>query len=260
MKDLGYNEHPESVYNEWMIRIYQQVDEYMGSMMHYLDEGWTIIITSDHAQVCPAHKPPLIGDMGVNVRVMEELGYTFLKRDENGNELVEIDWTKTTAVAVRECNIYLNIKGRNKHTLADGTVIDGIVDPADQYQLEEQIMTDLYGYRDKKTGHRIVALALRNKDAVHLGYGGPECGDICYWIAEGYNVDHADGLSTAYGDCETSLSPIFVAAGPGIKKGYKTNRIVRQIDITPTIAALMNVRFPSECEGAPVYQIFDQEF
>ena len=121
-------------------------------------------------------------------------------------------------------------------------------------------MTDLYGYRDKKTGHRVIALALRNRDAVHLGYGGPECGDICYWVAEGYNVDHCDGLSTVFGDCETSLSPIFVAAGPGIKQGHKTKRIIRQVDVTPTIAALMNVRFPDDCEGAPVYQIFDQEF
>jgi len=262
--DKGYKEKygakDVEMYQKFMDDVYDQTDRYLGRFLHLLDEGWTIIITSDHAQVCPAHIPPLIGDMGVNVRVMEELGYTFLQKDENGNELPHIDWTKTTAVAVRECNIYLNIKGRNKHTLPDGTVLDGLVDPEDQYQLEEQIMTDLYGYRDKKTGHRVIALALRNKDAVHLGYGGPECGDICYWLAEGYNVDHADGLSTAYGDCETSLSPIFVAAGPGIKKGFKTTRIIRQIDVTPTIAALMNVRFPADCEGAPVYQIFDQEF
>jgi len=258
VKDFGAGK--EEMYRKFMDDLYDQTDRYLGRFLHLLDEGWTIIITSDHAQVCPSHRPPMIGDMGVNVRVMEELGYTFLQKDENGNELRQIDWTKTTAVAVRECNIYLNLKGRDKHTLPDGTVIDGIVDPADQYELEEQLMTDLYGYKDKKTGHRVIALALRNRDAVHLGYGGPDCGDICYWITEGYNIDHADGLSTAYGDCETSLSPIFVAAGPGIKKGFKTERIIRQIDVTPTIAALMNVRFPAQCEGAPAYQILDQEF
>ena len=75
---------------------------------------------------------------------MEKMGYTVLKRDENGNRIGEIDWTKTTAVLQREGHIYLNIKGRNKHTLADGTVIDGIVDPKDQNELEEKIMKDLY--------------------------------------------------------------------------------------------------------------------
>ena len=253
--DKGYREEygakEVEMYRKFLDDVYDQTDRYLGKFLHLLDEGWTIIITSDHAQVCPPHKPPLIGDMSVNVRVMQELGYTNLKHDENGNELPEIDWENTRALATRECNIYINLKGRDPH---------GIVDPADKYELEEQIMTDLYGYKDKKTGHRVIALALRNKDAVLLGYGGPECGDICYWIAEGYNVDHADGLATTYGDCETSLSPIFVAAGPGIKKGYKTERWIRQIDVTPTIAALMNVRFPAQCEGAPVYQIFDQEF
>lgn len=249
--DTAYGAKDEAQYRKFLDDVYMQTDRYLGEFLHLLDEGWTIIITSDHAQVCPAHRPPLIGDMSVNVRVMQQLGYTNLKVDENGNELREIDWERTKAVAVRECNIYINLKGRDPH---------GIVDPADKYELEEQIMTDLYSVKDEKTGHRVIALALRNKDAVLLGYGGPECGDICYWIAEGYNIDHADGLSTTYGDCETSLSPIFVAAGKGIKQGYYTDRYIRQIDVTPTIAALLNVRMPAQCEGAPVYQIFDQEF
>ena len=51
-----------------------------------------------------------------------------------------------------------------------------------------------------------------------------------------------------------------MAAGKGIKKGYKTERIIRQVDVTPTMATLMNVRMPAQCEGAPAYQIFDEEF
>ena len=37
----------------------------------------------------------------------------------------------------------------------------------------------------KVTGMRIIACALRNKDAVLLGLGGPQSGDIIYWTAEG---------------------------------------------------------------------------
>ena len=139
-------------------------------------------------------------------------------------------------------------------------MIDGLIDPEDKWEVEEQLITDLYSYKDKKTGHRVVAMALRNKDAVLVGYGGPECGDICYWIADGYNIDHADGLSTAWGDEETSLSPIFIAAGKGIKEGFVTDRMIRQVDLAPTVSALFNVRMPAQCEGAPVYQILDQEF
>lgn len=252
--DKQYREEYEAkepeMYQQFMEDVYTQADEYIGSFLHLLDEGWTVIITSDHGQVCPQHRPVMLGDpQGVNIGIMKELGYTMLKKDENGNTV--IDWENTKAIANRECNIYINLKGRDAH---------GIVDPKDKYELEEQIMTDLYGYKDKKTGHRVVSLAVRNKDAVLLGYGGPECGDICYFIADGYNTDHADGLATGQGDCETSVSPIFIAAGQGIKEGYKTDRMIREVDLAPTVATLFNVRMPAQCEGAPVYQIFDQEF
>ena len=121
-------------------------------------------------------------------------------------------------------------------------------------------MTDLYSYKHPDTGKRVIALALRNRDAVLLGYGGPECGDICYWTAEGYNYDHADGLATCYGFGGTSLSPIFIAAGKGLKKGFETDRIIRQVDLVPTAAVLGGVRMPRECEGAPVYQILAEEY
>ena len=208
-------------------------------------------MVSDHAQVCPLNSPPMIGDlMGCNIRVMGELGYTVLQKDENGQELPEIDWSKTRAVATRGTHIYINLKGRDPH---------GIVEPEDQYELEEQIMTDLYGYRDSVTGKRVIALALRNKDALLLGHGGPRSGDIIYFLAEGYNYDHADSLSTTWGCGDTSVSPIFIAAGAGIKKGYKTKRVIRQVDVTPTLAVLGGVRMPRECEGAPVYQILTDE-
>ena len=121
-------------------------------------------------------------------------------------------------------------------------------------------MTDLYSLKSPETGHRIVSVALRNRDAVLLGQGGPEAGDIICWLAEGYNYDHGDCLSTTYGESDTSVSPIFIAAGKGLKKGFETERIIRQIDFAPTVAVLGGVRMPAQCEGAPVYQILEEEF
>ena len=230
--------------------LYIQTDYYLGKFLHLLDEGWTIIIFSDHGQVAPKHKVPMLTDAnGVVTPIMEELGFTVLK--DNGKGGKEIDWTRTKAVCQREGHIYINLKGRESH---------GIVEPADKYELEEDIMTALYGYKDKETGHRIVSVALRNKDAVLLGQGGPEAGDIIIWHAEGYNFDHADSISTTYGESDTSVSPIFIAAGQGLKEGYETDRIIRQIDFAATVAALGGVRMPAQCEGAPVYQILAEEF
>ena len=161
-----------------------------------------------------------------------------------------MDWSKTKAVACRGNHIYINVKGKYPQ---------GIVEPEDQYEVEEEVMTKLYGYKDPETGKRIVALALRNRDAILLGLGGPESGDIVYFMAEGYNYEHGDSLSTAWGEGGTSVSPIFLAAGKGLKKGYVTERYIREVDVAPTLAVLGGVRFPRECEGAPVYQIFDAE-
>lgn len=245
------NIYPLEVYDTFLEAVAKLTDYYIGKYLYLLDEGWTVVITSDHGQVCSKHEPVGLGDVqGVNVTVMEELGYTVVKRDENGNRLREIDWEKTRAIAIRENDIYINLKGRWK---------TGIVDPEDQYELEEQIMTDLYGYRHNKTGHRVVALALRNRDAALLGLGGPESGDIIYFNAEGYNYDHGDSLSTAYGEKCTSSSPLFIISGKGIKLGY-TNRVIRQVDVAPTLAVLAGLRMPAQCEGAPVYQILKTEY
>ena len=233
-------------------RVYVQTDRYIGRFLEQLDKGWTIVIVSDHAQVCPDHEPPLLSETsGVNVRVMEELGFTHIKYDAAGNELKEIDWERTKAVATRANHIYLNIKGRDPQ---------GIVEPEDRYEVEEEIMTALYGYRHKESGKRVIACALRNKDAIIFGYGGERCGDIIAWTAEGYNDDHFDAITTTYGLNHTSLMPIFIAAGPGIKQGELTKRVIRQVDVVPTVAVIGGVRMPRECEGAPIYQILEKAY
>ena len=251
MKNIGFSIHDESVYAGWMERIYQQVDRSIGEFLHFIDEGWTIFITADHAQVAPSHIPPAIGDMcGVNCGLLGELGYTVLKDNPQHWSGKSIDWSKTRAIASMGNDIFINLKGREPQ---------GIVDPADKYELEEQIMTDLYGYKHPDTGKRVIALALRNKDAVLLGYGGPTAGDICFWVAEGYNYDHTDSLSTTWGEGGTSSSALLIAAGKGLKKGYETDRWIRQVDLAPTMCIMGGVRIPAQCEGAPIYQILEEE-
>ena len=231
---------------------YVETDNYLGEFMYLLDEGWTIILTSDHGLVSAKEDmPPALGDpFGVNAKAMVEMGYTVLKKDENGNDLPEIDWTKTRAAAPRGLYIYINLKGRNPH---------GIVDPEDKYDLEEQIITDLYNYR--YNGKRCVAMAMRQQDAALLGLKSSKddgtIGDIVYWLTEGFNRVHGDSLSTYMGTADTSESPIFVIGGRGVKQNFYTERVIRQVDVAPTMAVLLGVRMTAQCEGAPVYQILD---
>ena len=122
--------------------------------LHFPAEHHAVLldgIPNYHAQVAPAHKPPLAGDMcaTINAGLMKELGYTVMVKDENGNDTKEVDWGKTRAVQQQGNDIFINLKGKNGGR--------GIVDPADQYELEEQIMTDLYGYKSPETPALIVA-------------------------------------------------------------------------------------------------------
>ncbi len=250
MKERATSKITEAQATAYAETTYKVTDDYLGSFLHLMDEGWTIILFSDHALICPEAEAHVIGEnCGVCVDPFRAMGYTVMKKDENGNDLPEVDWSQTKAIQTRSNSIYINLKGRQPH---------GIVDPADKYELEEQIITDLYGYKDEKTGHRIVSLALHNKDAVLLGLGGPTGADIVFFVHDDYCYDHGNGLSTACGYNDTSLSPIFIAAGPGIKQNFRTTRYVREVDIAPTAAVLLGVDIPAECEGAPAYQILTE--
>lgn len=230
---------------------YKQTDDYIGRFLPYLDEGWTIILTSDHGLICEENTAPGLGEGGVNGTVMKELGYTVFKKDEQGHDLRELDFAKTRAIAFRGCHININLKSRYEY---------GVVEEEEQYALEEQIISDLYNYREPKTGRRLVAIALRRKDAAILGMNSEACGDIIYFIEEGFNIIHMDGLSTQTGFYHTSVSPIFLAAGPGIKAGFITDRVIRQVDVAPTIAVLGGVRMAAQNEGSVVHQILTEEF
>ncbi len=238
-------------YQDIILEVYRQTDRYLGQFLHLLDEDWSVFIMSDHGlMVMEEEHPPLIGDaFGCNVRVMEELGFTALKHDENGNALKEIDWENTKAVATRGGHIYVNLKGRNPH---------GIVEPEDKYAVEEEIITALYHY--EYMGKRAISLALRNKDAKVLGMYGPNCGDVVYFLAEGFNRLHGDSLTTSMGYWGSSVAPIVIFSGKGFKQGVTIDRIIQQVDFAATIAAVGGVRMPRDCEGAPVYPALAEEF
>ncbi|MDR0886728.1 MAG: alkaline phosphatase family protein [Clostridiales Family XIII bacterium] len=237
----------EATYQRVIEDVYVQTDDYLGEFLYLLDEDWTIFIVSDHGLLVGENVPPILGEYGgLNIGVMEELGYTVMKRDANGNKTGEVDWAQTTAIQIRSNHIYVNLKGRDAA---------GIVLPEEQYDLEERIISDLYGYRDQTTGKRVVGIALRNKDAVVLGANGPESGDIFFTIEEGFNRLHGDGLSTAAGYMDTSTMPVFIAAGEGISANVSTQRVIRQVDVTPTIASLLSLRYPKQCEGGVIHQI-----
>jgi len=231
-------------YQDLLIKVYELTDKYVGDLMKRLDGDTVIMLGADHGCITrkAGYDHPLIGDMwGLNVGIMSDLGYTKLK-EVNGN--LEVDWQNTKAVAQRATYIYVNLKGRDPQ---------GIVDPKDYDELVDQIISDLYNYRDPKTGRRVISLAVNKRDMESLGIGGPHCGDIAYFLHEDFSRTHGNGLhnQTNYG---YSAKALFMMAGAGIKKGEVIKRKVRMVDVAPTICHLAGAPMPRDVEGGVIYQ------
>ena len=252
LKERVDSRYSEEEILQCAVGTYEACDEYVGEFLHLLDEGWTIFLFSDHGLVCRREDyDPVIGDnYGVNAGVMCDLGYTVMKKNHYGQDTADIDWERTRAIQMGANSIFINLKGRDRH---------GIVDPEDKFELEEQIISDLYSLRDPFTNHRVIAFALHAKDAHLLGLGGKYTGgDIVFCVDEAYVYDHGESLSTAEGYADTSTSPLFIAAGAGIKEGFKMELYPREVDVAPTAAVLLGVDIPAQCEGAPAYSIFTE--
>lgn len=230
---------------EMFNRIYESMDKYIGRMMKYLDGDTTIFVVSDHG-VTPrsvGFDNPGIGSLsGITNKVMEDLGYTKCYTDENG--VVKIDWTKTKAVFQRSSYVYLNLKGREPY---------GIVEPEDQDRLIDEIIGDLYNYRDPKSGTRVVAFCMKRDEMESVGMGGKHCGDILVQLTPNFNKEHAYCPSGVVHE-GYSLNNLCFFGGGEVKKGEKINRIINVVDVVPTICHLLNVRMPSNVEGGVIWQ------
>ena len=233
---------------ECLERFYAIADEYVGRMLKWLDQDVAIMVVSDHGGLIkyPDYDTPKIGDAwGLNVGLMEELGYT---KTKVVNGTLEIDWEHTTAIAQRSSYIYVNLKGRDPQ---------GIVDPAELDELVTKIISDLYAYRDPVHGERVISMAMRRSEMAVLGLNDASeegLGDIFFMLEPKFTRDQGNSFS----NCEilgTSLKCMFMMAGPGIKENYIIPRDVQEVDVTPTLCHLFGSKeMPNGVEGGVLYQ------
>ena len=71
----------EKIFQEFIEKFYRQTDDYLGEFLYLLDEGWTVLVLSDHGLMVGENVPPILGEYGgLNTKVMEDLGYTVMKK------------------------------------------------------------------------------------------------------------------------------------------------------------------------------------
>ena len=226
-------------------KFYQSLDKMIGRILESIDEEKTfIIITSDHGAVPTSAN---FRETGFDVnKILEEKGLLFTEIDETTGEK-KIIWEKTKAVAKLSCYVYINLKSKYPH---------GIVEDNEYEKIQDEVIKALYDYTDSKTGKKPIAFAFKKQDARIIGLYGEKIGDIVYGVYPEVSGEHGRQITTGeYG--MGSMKGLFIAKGPGIKKGKIIERTIWLVDIVPTICFAMDLPVPKNCEGAIIYQIFE---
>ena len=227
-------------------KVYEINDQFIGEMLDYLDGDTSIFIVSDHAATprSVGYDNPGIGELsGINAKVMSDLGYTTVKAIDAEKGLWEIDWSKTRAINSRTSHIYINLKGREP---------EGIVEPEDYDALVQQVISDLYAYRDPVHGERVVSFAMTREEMECVGMGGPHCGDIFFQMRPDFQFEHANCPNHVTNN-GYSVGCVCMMVGAGIK-AETLSRPIRNVDIVPTICHLVGNRMPANVEGGVIYQ------
>ncbi len=228
-------------------KFYNSLDRMLGNILSVIDENRTmVIVTSDHGATPTENiKHPEYKIFGVNA-ILEKMGLCRIVQDPVTG-VKDIDWTKTKAAAILSCYVFINLKSRYPH---------GIVDDSEYENLRNEIIKAIYDYTDPLTGRKPAVFVLKKEDARIIGLYGEKIGDIVYGLYPEIGGEHGRQITTGEYNIG-SLKGLFIAKGPGIKKGMKLERTVWLTDIVPTICYALNLPVPAQCEGGILYQIFE---
>lgn len=244
--------HPEWQRHARVIEeIYEINDKYLKTVLDYMDDNTSVVVTSDHAAIprSAGYHNPGIGELsGINTKVMSDLGFTKVNPIPGMEGMYTIDWTQTKAINHRTSHIYINLKGRDP---------DGIVEPEDYEATVQEVISALYGYRDPKSGDRVVSFAMTREEMKAIGMGGDHCGDIFFQLTRNFGMEHANTPNDVTNE-GYSVGCLCVMAGAGFKQGQFIKRPVRNVDIVPTLCHLVGNRMPHDVEGGIVYQALSE--
>ena len=163
-----------------------------------------------------------------------------------------IDLARTRAVYFPGNSAYFLINRTNRE--------GGIVKPEEEEAVRRDVASAVQAIRDPGTGRAVATAVIDPREAKGRdpGIGGPEGGDLYLALLPGYDLSaEADGqvVEPVAPKGAHILNPerpemlaSFVVAGPGVAAGAKLGPI-RQIDIAPTLCALLGISPPAQATG-----------
>ena len=249
--DPALNRDVESLkhWQEVEARMYESLDRAFADMAEAAPRRTLYAYVSDHGAKANGYKcnpGQILIDAGLTVLAEEEdpdavahfAAYTGRK---------QVDWSKTRAAASGSSYVWVNLKGRDP---------EGIVEPEDYVNVQNEVIKALYDYTDPETGLKPIGFAFKKQNARFLDLYGDTTGDVVFCYADEYGSQHGPQFPSAT-DGMGDLHGLFALSGPGVKKGHVLERNVSLKDLVPTVCYLMDLPVPADCEGAVVYQALD---
>jgi len=235
------------------------------------DDNTVVCIVSDHGNLPKKHC------VVVDVMLHQKGWLKITHFDERNRPLFD---AKQSVAISGQHGVWINLKGREKY---------GCVNPGAEYEkLRSEIIEALLSMRDPETGECPFALVGRREDFQGMGMRGERIEDIVYfpktytltfWFGSEremyesgrafYSLDEivARGLSwdlcaVHWGLPEASAGyasnrPVFMLAGPGIRRNTCGSLRVNLVDVAPTLAHVLGIRPPAQCEGRIVYEALE---
>lgn len=257
----GYS--PEREPEGWrMMRLgYELADEMVGEVVKAAGRDDAVFVVADHADTPNRRAVALVN------RFLKK-GWISVKKLPDGR--YDYDYTKTK-VYFDQLHIYINLKGREPH---------GVVEPDEYEALRQAVIDELLSLRDPKDGRRAIPVALRKEDALYFGVWGPGGGDIFFMYGPGFcwcglevlslgekrlffdrtGANHGPQIPTAETEMSTN-SGGFIAAGPGIRRRYRREDKevgpAFTVDVAPTVAELIGIPRPAQCQGKVIFDILE---
>lgn len=180
-------EHPfykqDEVLNQAIQKVYEEMDEALGTIRSRLHPEDTLIVMSDHGFTSFSRQ------VNLNTWLLDQ-GYVTLKKPaEQGKHhlFLNVDWSRTKLYALGLNGIYVNQRGRE---------VNGIVAPGQETrQLLDELERKLLAWKDPETGKNVVTLLTRpaRDFASHAATNGPDA-------IIGYNRGYRTSWGSPLGD------------------------------------------------------------
>jgi predicted AlkP superfamily phosphohydrolase/phosphomutase len=211
------------------------VDAYLGHVVERAGNDTIVAVAADH------------GLVGVSSVVRPNAAFAragLLALNAAG----QVDLTHTRAIYFASGYVLIN------HVSRKG----GIVAPEDADAVRAEVERVLRAIVDPATGKPAVVDVIDPRRS-ERGFGGPNSGDIYFMLAPSY-----DAVNDLAGDPVGSVAPMgvhfqdplrfemqaaFTVSGPGVAAGVDLGTI-RQIDVAPTLCALMGLGPPAQAKGS----------